>query len=121
VEDDPWMQSVIGDVLHDEGYRVLRARSGDEATRLAEGQQLAVILLDLNLPGMSGVDLLRSLGRQPATAGIPVLVVSGHRELLAACSECGTAGIFEKPFDLAELLDAVRCAASKSALSDARS
>jgi CheY-like chemotaxis protein len=113
VDDDPWMQSIIGDLLQDEGYLVIRARSGDDVLHVAERQHPAAILLDLRLPGVSGIELFRMLKASPTTADIPVLVVSGDRELLDECVELGTVNVFEKPFDLGELITAIDDAARR--------
>ena len=107
VEDDPWMQSIVGNLLTDEGYIVLRASSAAEALRAARRQRLSVILLDLNLPGVPGLELLRWLKSHAATADIPVIALSGDRQLLDDCAAGGTYGTFEKPFDFHELIEAV--------------
>ena len=107
IDDDPWVRSVLDELLRDEGYRVVRAATGGEGLRLAEQTRPAVILLDLHLPDTPGVQMLRTLKDRAATREIPVLVVSAHPELLRECQDCAE-GVHSKPFDLTALLDHVR-------------
>ena len=70
------------------GYEVVTAEDGETALRLAGEQAFDVILLDLLLPKVSGIDVLKTLKSDPATAGIPVVIVSSlcekNREKLIA-------------------------------------
>ena len=82
------------------------AMTGADGTRMAVDDQPALILLDNRLPGTSGAQVLRQLAADPATAAIPVVILSGDsgkvtvRELLAA----GAADFLAKPFDIHQLL-----------------
>jgi CheY-like chemotaxis protein len=70
------------------GYEVVTAEDGETALRLAGEQAFDVILLDLLLPKVSGIDVLKTLKSDPSTAGIPVVIVSSlcekNREKLIA-------------------------------------
>ena len=107
IEDDPWVQSVLAELLRDEGYAVSRAVTGGEGLRLAEQSRPAVILLDLQLPDKPGIQMLRTLKDRAGTREIPVLVVSAHPELLHHCQDCAD-GVHSKPFDVTALLDNVQ-------------
>jgi CheY-like chemotaxis protein len=82
------------------------AMTGDDGIRAAIDDQPALILLDNRLPGTSGEQILRQLAAAPATAAIPVVILSGDSspatvsELLAA----GAADFLAKPFDIHQLL-----------------
>jgi DNA-binding response OmpR family regulator len=103
IEDDPWVQSVLAELLRDEGYAVSRATTGGEGLRLAEQTRPAVILLDLHLPDTPGIQMLRRLKERAATRETPVLVVSAHADLLEQCQNCAD-GVHSKPFDVGALL-----------------
>lgn len=79
-DDDPGIRVVVTEQLRQHGYDILEARSGEEAiavaSRNAEGQPISAILLDLNMPGLSGWETLQRLRELPATASIPVIVLS---------------------------------------------
>ena len=107
IEDDPWVQSVLAELLQDEGYTVSRALTSREGLRLAEHVQPALIILDLHLPDTPGIDLLRTLKDRPTTREVPVLVVSAYPQLLEECHGCAD-GVHSKPFDVTALLDHVR-------------
>ena len=77
VENDPWLRLVMCDVLAQAGYRVAEASNGFSALRLAQREPLALVLLNLVLPEQSGLSVLAELGAAPATAHVPVIVVSG--------------------------------------------
>jgi DNA-binding response OmpR family regulator len=103
VDDDPWIRLLMRDLLTDEGYAVLEASNGSAALRLAERHPPAVVLLDLVLPEQSGLELLTVLKSTPATAHVPVIVVTARSDLLARATELAD-GVVAKPFDVEELL-----------------
>jgi DNA-binding response OmpR family regulator len=107
IEDDPWVQSVLAELLHDEGYAVSRALTSRDGLRMAEQLRPALIVLDLRMPDTPGVELLRTLKSRAATREVPVLVVSAHPELLEHCRDCAD-GVHPKPFDVTELIEHVQ-------------
>lgn len=66
------------------GYRVVTASTAAAAVALAEAEPPAAILMDLSLPGMDGLEATRRLKAAPATAGVPVVAVTGHVEARVA-------------------------------------
>lgn len=111
VEDEPEIQELIGDLLILEGYQVHglgRIPHGLDAIRdLAPD----VIVLDLRLPGVGGVEFLRLLRADRQLAPTPVLIVSGARDLRKAhADEFAELGceVLPKPFELDELIGGVR-------------
>ena len=109
VEDDPAIRALVRDVLHDSGYTVATAETGDQALRQMREQCPDLVLLDLMLPGMNGWTFLRTRERDRQLATVPVLVISasgptgtGHAQ------ELGAPVFLDKPFDLVELLAEVK-------------
>jgi DNA-binding response OmpR family regulator len=96
--------------LRREGYEIVVALDAVQATMLARKETPALILLDLGLPGGNGLRVLENLSRSSATAGIPVLVLTGSSDAvkLARARELGAADCFVKSADLTPLLDRVR-------------
>lgn len=107
VEDDPWIRALIADVLCQAGYTVQEASNGCAALRLAQREPPILVLLDLVLPERSGLSVLAELKAAPATAHVPVMVVSGQTDLLA-CAVGRADAVVTKPFDGDELLAEVR-------------
>jgi len=103
VEDDDDSYESLSAYLQSAGYVAIRAKSGEEALRLAGSMQPMAITLDLVLPGVEGIDVLRRLKSEAKTASTPVIIVSmlDNRELGLAF---GADDYFVKPVDWPRLL-----------------
>jgi len=109
VEDNPRNMKLVRDVLQVKGHETLEAVTAEEGIPLAIERKPALILMDIQLPGMNGIDALRVLRSDPATAKIPVIAVTASvmqqdRKLI---TEAGFDGYVGKPISLAEFLEAV--------------
>ena len=113
VEDDPWIRSLMADLLSGEGYTVVQAAEGKTGLQMAEEHKPDVILLDLAMPEKSGLDVLHELKSSKPTRDIPVIVVSAYAMLMMGSDARRADGVIQKPFDLADLLLQVEQAASK--------
>lgn len=109
VEDDSRSREPLARLLGDFGYQVEPVASGLEALELLERIRPALILLDLMLPGMDGVEILRRLRERPDWAGLPVVVLSGDvmGERVGQLQGLGVSCTLAKPIDLDAVLDAV--------------
>ena len=110
VEDNEKNMKLFRDVLESRGYRTLEATSGEEAVELALASDPALVLMDVQLPGIDGVEALARLRSDGRTASIPVLALTaqamqGDRERFLAA---GFDGYISKPVDILELLRTVR-------------
>jgi two-component system cell cycle response regulator DivK len=110
VEDNAKNLKLLRDVLQFSGYDVAEARSGEEGVELAGKRKPDLILMDLQLPGIDGVEALRLLRKNPATRGVPVVAVTAFamkndrdRALLA-----GFDGYVEKPISVRALPSQVK-------------
>lgn len=105
VEDEPEMLDIIRVNLEQAGYEVATATDGLEAYEQLEADPPSAIVLDLNLPNMSGFRFLRLMRRDPAWQRIPVVVVTAFafEEVEDLASE-RIDGFITKPFDPAELI-----------------
>ena len=109
VDDDEKNMKLFRDVLQATGYRTLEASTGGEAVRLASENAPSLVLMDIRLPDIDGLEALRRLRANELTASIPVLAVTaqamkGDRERFIAA---GFDGYLSKPVDVDELLDYV--------------
>jgi DNA-binding response OmpR family regulator len=80
IEDDPDIQNFIGRVLGLEGYGVLKAGDGQAGLELMKNNQVALVLLDLRLPGPDGWAILQEIRSNPEQADVPVVVLSAIAE-----------------------------------------
>ena len=76
IEDDPNSRKLVRDVLQVKGYQTIESETAEEGLRLAKGQRPALILMDIQLPGMSGIEALQQLRADPDTKMIPVIAVT---------------------------------------------
>jgi two-component system, cell cycle response regulator DivK len=110
VEDNEKNMKLFRDVLTARGYHALGATSGEDAIDLALSARPALLLMDVQLPGISGVDALQRLRSDERTASIPVLALTaqamhGDRERFL---DAGFDGYLSKPVDIIELLRTVQ-------------
>ncbi len=109
VEDNEKNMKLFRDVLQATGYSTLEATTGEDAVELAVSHIPALVLMDVQLPGIDGVEALARLRRDERTESIPVLALTaqamdGDRERFLAA---GFDGYVSKPVDVAELLRTV--------------
>ncbi|MFI5374081.1 MAG: PleD family two-component system response regulator [Candidatus Rokuibacteriota bacterium] len=97
-EDDRFLRKAAETALKRQGFAVLPAVDGEEALRKARADAPDLILLDLIMPKMQGFEVLRALKADPATAGIPVIILSnlGQDGDVKQALESGAAGYFIK-------------------------
>lgn len=109
VEDDPLNQDLVRAVIRKRpDVRLVVAGLGREALVVAAAERPALILLDLHLPDMTGDELMRALRKQPETAAIPVVLVSGETDPRTPDGPAlGVIGRLTKPYDIRELLSLV--------------
>jgi CheY-like chemotaxis protein len=103
VDDDPRMQVLGRKVLERQGYRVVLAANGAEASVAAAGERFDVVLMDLEMPGVDGHEALRQIrARQPA---LPVVAVTAYAMAGDAerCLAEGFDDYISKPYEIAQL------------------
>jgi CheY-like chemotaxis protein len=110
VEDHDKNRKLVRDLLTAKGYRMLEVETGEDAVRVAREQRPALVLMDIQLPGINGIEALRQLRADPTTAAIPVVAVTAsamthdRQKILAA----GFDGYQAKPISVRPFLELVR-------------
>jgi two-component system OmpR family response regulator len=105
LEDDPGLQHMLSTVLRLENYEVEGVSSGSGALSAIEARRPDVMVLDLLVPDMSGWEVARRLRADPASARIPILVVSSVQDLAAEADRMGADDHLAKPFLVQDLLN----------------
>ena len=108
VEDHPTMREAMRLVLEGEGFAIDEASDGETALAMVRDDPPDLVFLDLNIPGVSGTDVLRTIKEDPATASVSVIIVTatgqeGRRRVI----EMGADEYFTKPFSPLALLGTV--------------
>lgn len=110
VEDQPLNRKLVRDVLQATGYRTLESETAEEGLQLARTHLPALVLMDIQLPGMNGIEALKALRADSLTRSIPVIAVTAsamqqnRQEILSA----GFDGYQPKPINVKMFLEAVR-------------
>ena len=110
VEDNPQSLKLVRDILQIKGYQTLETETGEEGVRLARERRPALILMDIQLPGINGIEALQRLRADPVTSATPVIAVTAsvmtqdRSRIMAA----GFDGFQSKPISVNQLLATVR-------------
>lgn len=109
VEDSDAIRAAFTILLEESGYAVAAAATGAEAVRLAGERLPDLVLLDLGLPDIGGLDVARRLKANPATAAIPLVALTGRDDAVdrAALLAAGCADYLVKPVDTQRLIHAL--------------
>jgi len=109
VEDNDKSRKLVRDVLTFKGYEIIEAETGEEGVRLAHERRPSLVLMDIRLPGIDGIEALGRLRAEPATRGIPVMamtasVMTTDRKRI---TDAGFAAFQSKPIKVKDFVAAV--------------
>ena len=110
VDDTPHNVKLLADLLAVKGYATLEAGTGEDGIRLAALHHPDLVLMDIQLPGINGIEALKVLRSQAATASIPVIAVTASvmEQDRNQITKAGFDGYIGKPLNLKEFLEAVK-------------
>jgi two-component system cell cycle response regulator DivK len=116
VEDNQKNMKLVRDVLQAKGYTTIEAVTGEDGIRLAAERKPDLILMDIQLPGINGIEALRVLRANPETAAIPAVAVTASvmQQDRKHITEAGFDGYLGKPLNLKEFLETVRAILEKT-------
>ena len=107
VDDDAAMRELLTILLAEEGYPVRSAGDAYEAMDMVSSDPPGLLLVDLMMPGVSGIEFLTRLRRDSRWAALPVILISAHPRLREMAQELGACAALAKPFDLTHLLEQI--------------
>ena len=110
VDDDAGQRSLLATFLSKEGLNVLTAESAEEALQILDTNDISMMITDVRMPGMSGIDLMSACRQRKP--GLPVLMVTAFPDIRDAVEAVkdGAVNYLQKPIDLVELLQSIRTA-----------
>ena len=116
IDDDKAVQTVLAEILREEGYEVLFADDGIEGIRVLENELIDVVFLDMRLPGKGGIEVLKEI--KAAWNEVEVVLISGHATVQTAVKvmKLGAYECLEKPLDMGRVLAVARNAVRMEAL-----
>ena len=116
IDDDPKVRLSIADMLRYKGYQTKTAANGTDGLNLFKENSLSAVLLDVVMPGKSGLEVLQEMHKQ--NLGIPIIMVSGHGtiEIAIKATKMGAYDFLEKPVDAERLLITLKNAIQSSHL-----
>jgi len=110
IEDEPEQIKLISMRLKANGYEVISAESAGEGLRIAGEENPNVILLDILLPDMSGLEVAESLKSSVVTKDIPIIAITavGTPDIEEQCKESGISDFLRKPYESQDLIDKIK-------------
>ncbi|MEC0665345.1 response regulator [Priestia flexa] len=108
VDDQYGIRILLTEVLQKEGYHTFQAANGFQAIDIAKEQQLDLVLLDMKIPGMDGIEILKRLKGYDKTIKVIIMTAYGELDMIQEAKDLGALTHFAKPFDIDEIRQAVR-------------
>lgn|GEM_PF-81335 len=100
IDDQPGIRRLLTEVLQDEGYNVITAANGYEGIQVAAEIKPNVILMDMKMPGMDGIETLKELKRQGQGDRVIMMTAYGELDMVNEAKEAGMSEYITKPFDI---------------------
>lgn len=104
VDDEYVLADILGDVLEDEGYGVVKARSARKGLELLEQTRPDLVITDYMMPGMNGAEFARAIRAKPLFANVPIILMTGAQGLEGRSAPELFTQVVDKPFHLDALL-----------------
>ena len=108
VDDDASLRRSLGNLLGSTGFNVETFASAEAFLAAGKVAAMDALVLDVRMPGMSGVDLLVELGRRASRLPVVVLTAHGDDDVRKQCLRAGALAFLTKPFQAQDLLDAIQ-------------
>jgi CheY-like chemotaxis protein len=108
VDDDAPILLLMRNLLREFGFEAITASNGPEAIEKAREKTPRLVLLDRNMPGMTGDEVLEKMRAEDGLSGLPVLILSGEPMDPSEIKRIGATGAVLKPFDVPALIETIR-------------
>ncbi|MBM7618673.1 response regulator [Bacillus haimaensis] len=108
VDDQYGIRILLNEVFQKEGYQTFQAANGYQALDIVEKHSPDLVLLDMKIPGMDGIEILKRLKAINADIQVIIMTAYGELDMIQESKDLGAITHFAKPFDIDEIRDAVR-------------
>jgi two-component system, response regulator, stage 0 sporulation protein F len=108
VDDQFGIRILLTEVLQKEGYQTFQAANGFQAIEIAKQNAPDLVLLDMKIPGMDGIEILKRLKEYDQSIKVIIMTAYGELDMIQEAKELGALTHFAKPFDIDEIRQAVR-------------
>ena len=113
VDDDRDMTLILNEILTDLGLDVTIANHAEEAIEHIETEEFYIVITDIHMPGMSGVDLLRFCRQFNNLIQVFIMTAHSNKQNIIECLKAGAADYFEKPFHTEDVVASIQAALHK--------
>ena len=104
VDDEPQIRRIMRAVLVAKGYEVMEAECGEEALKLIRAEEYDLMLLDINMPGITGIEVCVEVR---TSSNIPIIIMSAGEENKARALDAGANDYLKKPFGISQIFSCV--------------
>ncbi len=118
VDDEPDVRENLSSILSKEGYEVRAASDGSQGLVMVEGYKPDLILLDVKMPNLDGLEVCRRIRNTNRVKGIPIIMITGYPEEKQVALNVGADDFLNKPFDKLDVLTRIRCILKIGQLND---
>lgn len=115
VDDAPNIRQILKEIVAIDGWEAVEASTGAEAVRLYRQMRPDLVLMDIDMPQLNGLEAARAIRRQDPHARLVMITARGERQTVAQAFEVGIAGFLVKPFEPVKVLQLVRYLATQAA------
>ena len=110
VDDDKNMTLLLCEILNELGHDVVAAHTAEEAMELIESEDFYIVISDLQLPGMSGIDLLRFIKGFNSLIQVFIMTAYSNKQRVIECLKAGATDYFEKPLNTEDVIISIQAA-----------
>ena len=107
LDDDPDIGIMIKTMLEYKGYSVIVTDRAEKTEEIFKTKHINLLIMDMLLSGINGIDLCSELKRDPFTASIPIMMISAHPNAREICINAGADDFISKPFDMPDMLEKI--------------
>ncbi|MBB5324024.1 two-component system response regulator (stage 0 sporulation protein F) [Anoxybacillus tepidamans] len=108
VDDQYGIRILLNEVFQREGYTTFQAANGLQALEIVQKHQPNLVLLDMKIPGMDGIEILKRIKEMSQQVKVIIMTAYGELDMIQETKELGAIMHFAKPFDIDELREAVK-------------
>lgn len=108
VDDEYLIADILGYAMEDEGYMVVKASNGRKGLEVLDRERPELVITDFMMPVMDGLEFARAIRARPASADLPIILMSGAQGSVGRASPELFAAVFDKPFDINQIIAKVK-------------